>query len=490
MQTTESSLQEIERKKAIEILSSKLRLVKDIPSEVLAACPFLDQDIVFEMNGKKVALIVEKEIRTPRWASFLEKNADVLEKFNFEVGILKIENDPAALVFPKHKEIHHALSVKNFGLYLFRNNEISCICHRGIAEKLTRLRVDDVKPVTDRLEQNKHIPEALTKTVSGLQNTFLSSTLKDIAAEYDAEKFSDPEKEYDFIQQAMKEILELSELKDMDQTLNFLRFTDNELRTRGKRDHFLHSFQVFLLGESIIDANSEILCEKLSICKSGPLIFERSWLLASLLHDTGLPYQNTQWSYGIPEFRFDLLGDRRNKHSIDELARCFSSAKGGESELNIQSILYRAAAHERINHGLISAIRLVRKSMEVKKEIYEEEVLPAALSIALHDRDMWYSLMSEKLAPIDLKALPVACMLILADNLETWGRPGSESDPQGHNITLPHFAAHAGSVQATLCFRDSSDAILSRWETNEIFSQIVDACGFFKISINQILLPQ
>lgn len=489
MQSTESGPQDTERQQIIRILSGRLRVVNEIPPEVLTACPFINQDMVFEMHGKNVAFIIEKEIRTPRWVGFLDKNADVMSKYNFEVGIIKVENDPTALIFPKHREIHRAMQISNFGLYLLRNNDISCVCHKDMAGKLTKILTAQAKPLTDRLEQNKHVPEALTKAVLGLHSTVLSTTLRDIAAEYDAEKFPDSDDEYDFIRKAMKEMLELSELKDIDQTLNFLRFTDNELRTRGKRDHFIHSFQVFLLGESIVDANLKAICEKLPICKPSPLILERSWLLASLLHDTGLPYQNTQWSNNIPEVRLDLLEDERNKHAIDELARCLSRTRVRANEDKIRGILYdKAAAQKEINHGLIAAIRLIRKSMEVEKKVYEEEVLPAALSIALHDRDLWYTLQAEKLAPIDLNTLPVTCLLILADNLETWGRPGFESDPEGRNIILPHFVVSSGTVQATLCFRNPSDAILSTWETNEILSHIVDVGDFFKIAVNHTLL--
>jgi hypothetical protein len=243
-----------------------------------------------------------------------------------------------------------------------------------------------------------------------------------------------------------------------------------------------------LLGESIIDANTEVFCRELPVCKSGTLVLERAWLLASLLHDFGIPYQNTQWSNGIPEIKINLTGDRRNKHAIDEIVRHFCEVKGEEHKGKIESILYKKAAEmERIDHGLISAIRLVRKSMEVKNEVYEKEVLPAALSISLHNQPMWNPLIRARLLPIDLKTLPIPFLLALADNLEAWGRPGFKSDPQGRNTILSQFEVKAGALSMTLGFKDLADAILTKWEIEEILSHVVDLNNLFKIKIDYAL---
>lgn len=493
METVTSSADQAIREKAIDFLSEKYERVETVPREVFDRVPLIDPEIVFKIQDKKVALLIEKKVRTPRWISIVGKNVDVLEKFGFEIGILALCEDSQSLVLPDYTDINSAFLAKNFGLYLVRNNELTCVCHRNLANLCERLTRDEIKPFFERLDQNKHIPNIVTQRMRDLKQSFLSDTLKDIAVEYDASTFEEPRKEYDFIQKAMEDILKRGELTDLKQTLNFLRLTENQLRSKGKRDHFLHSFQVFLIGEIIMDYNMDAFSAGFSNSDSDNISLERAWLMASILHDIGFPFQNREWIEGIGDYEIDLMTDTRNKHFIDDLISYFSRTAGDSSEDKVRKILYNRAVQKNemgqsaINHGLISAIQLLRKTMRVPSQIYEKEVLPAAFSMAVHDREIWNDLVSQKLAPIDMNRFPVTCLLILCDHLQGWGRPGRESDPKGRDIILTNLDADVGNVDAKIWFNDIPDALLFRWETQEILDLMIATKDLIKVTVNQFL---
>lgn len=492
METAKEDTSEAARKKVLDFLNGKYAFVEDVPAEVLTTFPFIDQEMIFEIESKKTALILEKEIRAPRWVTYVVKHVDILKKHGFEMGIITPQSETENLVFPKYKDVEAALGRENFGLYLIRNKQLDCVYHSKLVSSCGRLAKAQALPLFARPRQNKHVPSVITDSMKKLQRIALSCLLKDIAIEYDASTFDEPEKEYDFIQEAMKSILEQAEFKDLGTTLGFLRLIDNQLRTKGKRDHFLHSFQVFLVGEIIIDAQTDTIKRRLKLESGAMLSLERCWLLASLLHDIGIPFQSREWIDGVGDFEINLLNDIRHKHFIDDLIARFSTAAGIPQD-SPKKILYDRAQQENargqseVNHGLISAVQLLRKSMTVSTGVYENEVLPAALSMALHDRQLWHDLARHQLTPIDGSKLPITFLLILCDNLEAWGRPGRKDDATGEGIALKNLKVSPEIVDATLLFNNVSDALMFRWETQELLSHVIAGKELFEVTINQVL---
>jgi hypothetical protein len=481
------------RKEVLDFLSGKYRSVKDVPKEVLKTFPFIDLEMIFEIENTKTALILEKEMRAPRWVTYVVKHEDVLKKHGFEMGIVKLQNKTETLMFPNYRDIEAALGRESFGLYLIRNKQLDCVYHNRLMSSCGRLAQAEASPLFERLRLNKHIPSVVTDNMKKLQKVSLADSLKDIAIEYDARTFDEPDEEYDFIQEAMKDILERAEFKDLNAALGFLRLTENQLRTKGKRDHFLHSFQVFLVGEIVIDARTEIIMRKLGLETSSMVSLERCWLLASLLHDIGIPFQNREWIDEIGDFEIKLLDDPRQKHYIDDLAACFSNLTG-KPEDSLRKILYaraqqeNARGHSEVNHGLISAVQVLKKSMAVSAGVYKNEALPAALSMAIHDRQLWHDLARHQLAPIDELKLPITSLLILCDNFQVWGRPGRKGDATGENTALKDLKTGAEVVDATLLFNSISEASMFRWEFQELLNHVITSKELFNITINEALV--
>jgi len=480
------------REKVLDVLSNQYERVQNVPQEILNVLPFIDPQMIFKIRDKNVALLLENKVRTPMWVRHVQKYEDILKQLDFEIGIITLCEDPYRFILPSYIDIHRAFT-NNIGLYLIRDKEIFCIFHKSLINNCEKFNKDQIEPFITRIDKNKRIPNILTEKMHNLKNIFLSDILKDIAIEYESKQFKESREEYDFIQQAMEDILKENRLADLERTLNFLRLTENELRSKGKRDHFLHSFQVFLLGEIIIDTHLDILKEMLLRDNSDKISLERTWLMASLLHDIGVPFQNREWIEGIGDYQINLLDDIRNRHFIDDLVLYFSRIKGNSSEDKIRNIFYSRAeqtddrGQSAVNHGLISAIQLLRKTVSVPKTFYENEVLPAALSMAMHDRELWYDLFREKLLPIDAHDFPIISLLILCDHLQGWGRPGRKDDPQGKDIILTDLDVNYGDINVKIWFRDIPDALLFGWETKEILNFVISTKDLFKVNVYQVL---
>lgn len=479
------------RKKLTEFLSTKFANVENVPRQISKTFPFLDTNQIFEIHNKKVALLIEREIRTPRWVDYIKKHSNVLEDHNFEIGIITYREKANNILLPKYPDISRAFSAECFGLYLVRGDDFQYICHKKLVDCCEKMSETQVSPLQRRLSENKHIPEKVIQAISCLSNSFLSNSLKDIAVEYEATRFTSSDMEYDFVQKAMCDILQLSQLQELERQISFLRWTEKQLQSMGRRDHFLHSFQVFLLGETIIDKHVESLIDSGSERNQKQVSFERTWLLASLLHDTGFPFQHREWIDsvdGIVDFDIDLVEDSRTKHFLDDLAVLFSTVKTS-SEEKVKNLLYKqgrersSRGQSRINHGLISATQLLRKSMNVSQQIYKNEILPAALAMALHDRGVWFGFVEEGLAPFDICNFPIVSLLILCDHMEGWGRPGRKVYPRGGDVILTDLNINSGNVNVKLFFNETADALMFRWETEEIFSNLVKTVDLFNLSL-------
>jgi len=181
------------------------------------------------------------------------------------------------------------------------------------------------------------------------------------------------------------------------------------------REHFVHQFQVFLLGVIILDhllQNSTKLFEGTEVdVKKDNLV--KGWLLASSIHDFTYPLQEyDEWSseFFKQQLRIDealsfleLKGIyvektflTRVEHLLSGLEEDFIKADGCEKTIlynEIRRFFYYEIA-EKKNHGLMSGSYLLKRFEEEERdrEEFSKVILPAALAAATHDDEIWHTL--------------------------------------------------------------------------------------------------
>ena len=268
------------------------------------------------------------------------------------------------------------------------------------------------------------------------------------------------------------------------------------------RDHYIHQFQVFLLGALIIDI---LKCNKKIKSKNG--FSPESWLLAASFHDFAYPIQRYddyisrffKQSLSIEE-PLSFLELKNNyteysfashvEHILCSISKCFNDKdfKGetGTNNFNkIRQFFYYEITKSK-NHGLIGSLGLLKKFEDKKDEInFVHILLPAAVAIALHDDEIWQPLHGletnngkkeecitcvRKIAPLgklDFDAYLLAFLLILCDNIQDWGRHYKdekwEKPLREANIRLKDILFDSGKLIIQLFFNDT-------WESRKLMT--------------------
>ena len=260
------------------------------------------------------------------------------------------------------------------------------------------------------------------------------------------------------------------------------------------RDHYIHQFQVFLLGALIIDGliDSQKIKQELTydLCMG--------WLLASTFHDFTYPVQKHdeyiadffKQSLGIEEsLGFLELKDNYTEYSFSaciehilySAAKCFNDKDfnkeaGAENFNKIRDFFYYKITQNK-NHGLLSSLGLLKKFRN--KLDFNHILLPAAVATALHDDEIWqllhgleatnkkeveYIACVREIAPLcklDFDDHPLAFLLILCDNIQDWGRH-CEDDKLSEgllaaNICLKDIVFDSGGVTVQLFYNDTRE---------------------------------
>jgi hypothetical protein len=225
------------------------------------------------------------------------------------------------------------------------------------------------------------------------------------------------------------------------------------------RDHYLHQFQVFLLGLYIVDKLYEDFAIKYN-CKKP----EISWLIISSFHDIAYPVQlYDEWSgkffkqiFGVSEDIAHI--DLKSKFVEQSFMNCTNSLIARLSSVFFKEKLegnWLSKKRELVqffyekitkakNHCILSSVSLLKMVQdEYKKritigktkfeDIYQDIIIPSALAIALHDGKIWQELkdkgkwqkLKEKV-PLPFLRFdddPLSFLLIFCDNIQEWGRP-------------------------------------------------------------------
>lgn len=215
------------------------------------------------------------------------------------------------------------------------------------------------------------------------------------------------------------------------------------------RDHFLHEFQVFLLGAIIIDSLYDTTPIQ-SFNKKAHCKIEDCWLAAATYHDFNYPIQQSaEW---MNDFFKQCLNSKESMPIILDLDKLLvrneflAKLKGICSALDYElddymvRFIIEKAGIER-NHGVVAALSLIDRLKESGLSQYA--INHTSLSILMHDESAWKifcgnsdpnkpwekSVMQNcSLSNLMFEKLPLTFLLAYCDAAQEWGRVGCKYD--------------------------------------------------------------
>jgi len=326
--------------------------------------------------------------------------------------------------------------------------------------------VESIAGISPEQFGERYIDKKVMDKVLDLKNISYNKELGKVVTEHLTEKAN----EYEFTNEVFSELwknqigLPYSDfLKNFEPGLQYI-FADTREKGRIYRDHYLHQFQVFLLGVSIIDNLYEIFEKKYK----NP---ELSWLIASSFHDIAYPVQlYDDWcekffkdvftidkSPGTLELKSNFVDHSFLScmgYIIDSLHRSHLDKKPKPKWFCEKNDLVQFFYNEittRKNHGIMSSISLLKMiqtsknkkkiKIKFKKEfqgVLQEIFMPGVLAITLHENEIWSGLKegrNEDKLPVVLPCLkfendPLSFLLIFCDSVQEWGRPSKSQEEE------------------------------------------------------------
>jgi len=237
----------------------------------------------------------------------------------------------------------------------------------------------------------------------------------------------------------------------LSQTVSILAdFRDHETllnRMPKYRHHFVHQFNVFVLGLTILSKVDTIRTHLIS--KVGKRSIMREWFLASMFHDVGMPVERLNEVVGLflqqtlhlkaaPSVHNHIFSPlstvtyydsyRAIDDRIAELLGCLSTQEAMHTVLH-SFASHGDVAHRSGNHPLISAAIMEQRLRGTKLDERSKSRIISA--ILLHDRHILHAFLSDLSATdresadklISSSTSPLTFLLALCDIIQNWGRP-------------------------------------------------------------------
>ncbi len=240
-------------------------------------------------------------------------------------------------------------------------------------------------------EPDQNISKELINKMVEIENLSYKGILKELSEKYNSESKNDYQIALHYSELLWKKYgMKFPNLhKDFE---NILKLDP------GYRDHFIHSFQVFLFGSYIIDKMYPAFASAGFGRNLGARI-EDAWMLAATYHDYTYMIQNfKEWTREFFESALHYEGVNPASLHLEEsyikegfmfktkeLLR-FMRIKADKETLDFlfDRILVRK------NHGFLSALSLLKYiDKQSKNKLTKKVRFAAAKAIALHDRGIW-----------------------------------------------------------------------------------------------------
>lgn len=294
--------------------------------------------------------------------------------------------------------------------------------------------------------EERNIDRKLLEHINNLENVIYNKELQQIANDY----LSYEKDDYSFAMEWIKTLWNNYFQIEYPNIHEKLEPMLKELYPKY-RDHFLHQFQVFMIGSIMIDyliSFNRKKCDRNALCKG--------WLLASTFHDFAQAVQKyDQWNktFFKESLKIDVLESLELKkyyventfsssveHILTFLGKCFCDFKDQDRTENYNKIrhFFYHQITDKKNHGMLSSLSLLKRFDDANDE-FHEVILPAASAIAIHDAEIWKVMSGmlinsnkdkwitnlctiKPLSRLNLNLHPLSFLLILSDNIQDWGR--------------------------------------------------------------------
>lgn len=302
---------------------------------------------------------------------------------------------------------------------------------------------------------------------------------------------------------------------------DFKNYEDMLLELPGYRDHFIHQFQVFILGAIIIDDIYKIGKEKnkksfldfySSAIKEPGLTKQHAdfaWLIASSFHDIAYPIEKSDKIFdkffsnfmGIEEsviqgIRLEyIIYDSGYQRLIDNLADFYVSLQntgkgwafnGNDNRsINVDACfneaLWRNLLKKR-DHGVLGALILLHQSLsDSGTRHFSTVIYPAALAIALHGK-----LLLELQEDIVFEQNPLAFLLRFCDLSQEWGRGNAIiGNPNLSKIDVNYNESdNMIHVRVEISLGNAHAALKKEIEARDVFGRLFSRDMVFELKIN------
>jgi len=325
--------------------------------------------------------------------------------------------------------------------------------------------VEAMVGITPEQVGKRYIERRILDLVFELKKISYAKMLRDRVTQHLVQKDND----YDFVSDVFANLWDECALQ-MNYS-DFLKTSEmplyNIFTTAGQgkpyRDHYLHQFQVFLLGLYIID--------KLR-AKFGPHI-EKRWLISSSFHDMAYPIQlYDKWakvffekSLGVPEIGvtdmkshfvdktlLSCMGDIINLLCNSHFARKLEGNWLAKEKKLVQ-FFYEKITQVK-HHCVLGSIFLLKQATieNVDSDLLSDLFVPSALTIALHHDKVWEELSTKHgLSALKFDNDPLSFLLLFCDAAQEWGRPKSVNSTETDIVKEENFILEKLTVTKSKC---------------------------------------
>lgn len=256
------------------------------------------------------------------------------------------------------------------------------------------------------------------------------------------------------------------------------------------REHFIHQFNVFLIGYLILNTINKQQFKHFTDCLHNDKNVFQAWFLTSLMHDTGYPLGKAgHWSKKFLHKMFDLKDSQAEQQTlninellasqllqhgaidwllfiIDEIKRIFNLQENDVDELK-QIALNQFLTH--LDEDIIAALLLVKAGKDTKLD--DTIVSISATAIAIHSEPL-----QKFLKKIFFSMHPLAFLLCYCDNIQEQGRFRIERKiGDDWRVRKTSIRVDNNCVKATLIYTKKP----GKWD-DDIFKKIKNLENIYK----------